>query len=120
MTAELTPPLAAAIATFGEDVAYLRDDAGEWRAIRGIFDDAYKRLDPLGGPGGGAPIGVMSSRPILTIMRNALSAFPEKDDLLRVRGRIYNIVEVRPDSGGGIVLDLVEEIEDESLSDGDT
>lgn len=91
---------------FGESVEWLSGKIGSWQPISGIFDDAYRPVDLIGGNDGLSPIHITTTRPILGVRETSFQVPPDQGDLIRVRGKIYRIQEVRTDSHGGLHLEL--------------
>ncbi|WP_456306087.1 head-tail joining protein [Gluconobacter kondonii] len=91
---------------FGEAVEWQSGKIGVWQPISGIFDDAYRPVDLIGGDDGLSPVHITTTRPILGVRESSFQVPPDQGDLIRVRGKVYRIQEVRTDSHGGLHLEL--------------
>jgi len=84
---------------FGEWVHYLPAKGDEQR-IRGIFDEAFQQVDAS------SQDPVSSTRPKLGVILSDLSDEPGPSDRVRIRGKLYSVIEDRPDGRGGATLYL--------------
>lgn len=91
----------AAAAGFG-DFAFGESGFGSTAPfeITGVFDEAYREVDLLDGPG------ITTAMPVLGIRLAEFSSPPAQGDQLIVRGQTFVVREVRPDGHGGAKLML--------------
>ncbi len=87
---------------FGEEVVYT-PSGGAAVTIYAHFDQAYEAVDS------GSQAVVMSTQPKLTVPTSWLPDAADQDDLVRVRGRNYRVVELQPDGAGLVDVLLHEE-----------
>jgi hypothetical protein len=75
---------------------------GTGYAIDGVFDSAYREIDPM--------VGVTSTQPVLGVRLSIFLAPPGPDDQVYIPsvGKRYLVMEVRPDSHGWAKLMLSE------------
>lgn len=95
--------LSPVMTVFGESMQY-SPASGASYSISGVFDEAYKEVDPLGGTG------LTSDQPVLGV-RSAQFLLPPKrgDQITRLaNGYVYQVKEVRPDGHGWLKLMLNE------------
>ncbi|PRP68610.1 hypothetical protein BUE93_21455 [Chromobacterium amazonense] len=85
---------------FGEPVTYTAS-TGQSLVISGIFDEAYHAADGLGGA-----VYTSTSQPLLGIRAAALPFPPQQGDVVAIQrtGVTYAVMDVHPDSHGGIKL----------------
>lgn len=88
---------------FGEPVNY-RPQGGDAYDIVGIFDRAHTRdVETLEGD-----IVINTTKPVLGVRDSQFKTPPRQYDQLFVRGRLYVVSDVQPDSHGGTRLELNE------------
>lgn len=88
---------------FGEPVNY-RPQGGDAYDIVGIFDRAYTRdVETLEGD-----IAINTTKPVLGVRDAQFKSPPRQYDQLFVRGRLYVVSDVQPDSHDGTRLELNE------------
>ena len=86
--------------TFGIPVRYNPTDSDPIDTI-GIFDAAYEavEIDTAG-------VAVSTRRPVLDFRLQDLGVEPEAGELVAVNGATYQVMDVQPDSQGGVRLIL--------------
>lgn len=88
---------------FGERVNY-RPRSGDAYDIVGIFDRAYAQdVKTFEGD-----IAINTTQPVLGVRDTQFKSPPKQHDRLFVRGRLYVVNDVQPDSHGGTRLELNE------------
>ncbi|QCE34146.1 hypothetical protein FAI40_01660 [Acetobacteraceae bacterium] len=98
--------------TFGEkkqSIEWKSQDGSFQEIIIGIFDDAYMKVDFLGGEDGISPNHLTASLPILgcRLLQFPLG-YPAQGDVFIIRAKKYVCQEVRNDSHGWVHLVLNE------------
>ena len=96
--------LAPCIGVFGEAIVYQSAD-GLVIAVDGVFDEAYRPVDPLAIEGI-APMHVTTEKSCLGVRLADFPVPPEQGDLLSARGVQYYVQEVQVDGKGGAKLVL--------------
>nr|WP_157889315.1 hypothetical protein [Chromobacterium subtsugae] len=76
---------------------------GQSISISGVFDEAYRAVDGLGGS-----IYTSTSQPVLGIRAAALPFPPQSGDVVAIlrTGIVYSVADVHPDGHGAIKLML--------------
>lgn len=98
---------------FGETVSYT-PRSGSPLTITGVFDAEFRALTPLGGMLGREPLDyggmgdTASTGPALGVQLSQFAVPPVQGDTLTVRGALYQVREVQPDSHGAARLLLNE------------
>lgn len=86
--------------TFGTDAIYKPVTASQY-ALRGVFDKAYKSVDPQTDNAG-----VVSTYPAFGVRLSDMEATPAKGDQVIVGGVTYRVIRSEPDGQGGSTLVL--------------
>ncbi|MBS1014486.1 head-tail joining protein [Acetobacter persici] len=91
---------------FGEAVQYQSALLGKTITLSGIFDDGYRAVSPLGDLPGQSPTHITGSDARIGVRLSLFPVLPAQGDLLTIRGRVWRIREVQPDSHGGAHIEL--------------
>ncbi len=89
--------LKAATSTFGEAVVFYPKSGGVYKC-QGIFDNEYQAIDP------DTEQVISSNQPALGINLNDLPIELNIEDLVKIRGYEFRIVDKREDGQGGATL----------------
>lgn len=113
--------LAPCDAVFGETVLFQSSVLGKTVSLSGIFDDGYKAISPLGDLPGQSATHITGSDARVGVRLSVFPIPPAQGDLLTIRGRVWRIREVQPDSHGGAHIELnAADGENDALSCGAT
>lgn len=93
-------------AVFGETVLFESALLGKKVTLSGIFDDGYRAIFPLGDLPGQSHTHITGSDARVGVRLSTFPVPPAQGDLLTIRGRVWRIREVQPDSHGGAHIEL--------------
>lgn len=90
--------LTAAVHVMGEPVTMIRGQES-WQ-IKGIFQDAYRSVDPETG------MAVTTQQPVLGVNFSTLPTRPKNGDTIQARGLNYRIRDIQVDGHTGMTIFL--------------
>ena len=96
------------MAVFGQPCTLRSSVTGIQASITGVFDEAYRALQPLGDLGSmiGQPGYMTGSLPVLGVQLSTCPLHPAQGDTVMIAGLQYVIREVQPDGHGWAKLML--------------
>lgn len=91
--------LRTAHTVFGETVTWI-PASGPAQSVTGVFNEHNADLSFEDGTE------VSTTRPIVNVRESVLSGAALQGDLFRIRGRLYQVTDVKPDGHGDLRIDL--------------